>query len=489
MRRTNPATLRATGLSLGDTLLRQVLQFGFSIFLARLLAPEEFGVLAMLYVFIGLASALSEGGLGAALIQNQDSNPAQESSVFQFNAAAGLAMTLLLFASAPAIERFYDYPGLAAITMAMALNVFINALGAIHGALVIRELRIGLQLRIGVISSTVSGVVAVVMAWQGHGVWSLVVQTLLASTLTTALLWAWHGWRPRHAFSIAALRPLLRYGSALMLSGLLDLVVGRLYTVLIGRFYGAAPLGLYMRAVTTQNLPQMMVGAVMRQVAFPVLAASRADLAEVRRSSRLALRASMLLQTPCLLGIAATAESLVPLLFGRGWMPSVPILQVLCIAGCLYPISHVNLTVLKALGRSGIFLRLEAMKKGAALALLLAAAPFGLLAIAWSQVCSALLAVLWNASHADRLVGYGLGTQARDAAPSLALAAGMAIVVWETGRHLDLPNATTLAIQVPLGIGIYVAGCFLFRMARIDDLRHYLKSLAGPTAVTIDDNG
>lgn len=486
---TRSSALRATGLSIGDTLLRQLLQFGFSVFLARLLAPEEFGVLAMLYVFIGLASALSDGGLGAALIHKQDSDAAQESSVFQFNAAVGLAMTLLLCAAAPAIERFYGHPGLAAITMAMALNVFVNSLGAIHGALLIRELRIGLQLRIGAISSTVSGIVAVVMAWRGHGVWSLVAQTLIASTLTTALLWTWHGWRPRHAFSQSALRPLLRYGSALMLSGLLDLVVGRLYTLLIGRFYGAAPLGLYMRAVTTQNLPQMLVGGVMRQVAFPALAAARDDLARVRRNSRLALRASMLMQAPCLLGIAATAEWLVPALFGRAWTSSVPILQVLCVAGCLYPISHLNLTVLKALGRSGTFLRLEAIKKAAALVLLLVAAPFGLLAIAWSQVLSAVLAVAWNASDADRLIGYGLGPQLRDAAPSLLLSAAMALLVWGAGRHVDQSNAVTLAILVPLGIAIYVSGCLVFRLARIEDFRHSLGSLGAAANVTTGSDG
>lgn len=466
--------IRATRLSLGDTLLRQLLPFAFSIILARLLAPAEFGVLAMLYIFVGLASALAEGGLGAALIQKQRTSQTEETSVFVFNAGTGLAMTVLLCLSASAIERFYGHPGLAAIAMAMAANVLINALGAIHASLAVRALRMGLLLRIGLVANVSSGLVALGMAVNGFGAWSLVAQALVASTVQTLLLWKWHDWRPRGRFSARELAPLLRYGGPLLAAGVLDLLAGRFYTLLIGRLHGAAPLGLYMRAVTTQNLPQALVAGVMRQVAFPLLSAGKSDIALVRDRARTALRNAMLLQTPVLLGIAATAEWLVPFLFGRAWIDSVPILQVLCIAGCVYPVSVVNLTAIKALGHSGMFLKLEVMKKTVLLSLLFIAAPFGLLAIAWSQAVSALVACAWNARQGRRLVGYAIAMQARDAAPSLALGAAMGLAVWLSGRLMGLPDGMTLAVQVPLGIALYAAGCLAFGLARWDDLRGYL---------------
>lgn len=451
-------------------MLRQMIQFGFSIALARLLAPEEFGVLAMLYVFVGLASVVAEGGLGAALIHRVENTPSEESSVFHFNATIGFTMALMLCAAAPSIERFYGYPGLASIAMAMAANVFISALGSVHGALLVRELRLGLQLRIGLISGITSGLVAIFLALRGFGVWSLVAQVLVANILNTALLWLWHRWRPTHPFSLSAIRPLLRYGSALMLAGALDLIGGRLYTLLVGRFHGAAPLGLYMRAVTTQTLPQLMVGAAMRQVTFPILSAEQGDLEQVRLRTRSVLQTAMLLHTPCLLGIAATAEWLVPFLFGAHWSPSAPILQILCVAGVLYPISHANLTVLKALGQSRLFLKLEILKKTVLVALFIASVPFGLVAVAWSQVGSSLVALAVNARYSHRLIGYGLGMQIRDAGPSLALGTVMAWSVWLAGRTIDQPDAITLLVQIPIGVTIYVFGVFFLRLVGISDV-------------------
>lgn len=468
---------RTTALSLGDTIVRQGIQFAFSVVLARLLVPEDFGLLAMLYVFTGLASAVAEGGLGAALIQRIENSPAEESSVFAFNALIGLIMALLLWVAAGPIEALYARPGLGVIAMAMGANVFINALGSIHSALIIREGRLGLQLQIGFAAGVVSGLVAVTLAWKGYGAWALVAQTLVASMVSTVLLWTLHGWRPTRWPSMQALRPLLGYGSALMAASLLDAAAGRLYTLLVGRVHGAAPLGLYMRAVSTQQLPHMMLNAAMRQVAFPQLAAHQADRAQLRTSMHAALRHAMLLHTPCVLGIAATAEWLVPTLFGPRWNPSVPILQVLCIAGSLMPLHHANLTLLKALGHSSLFLRLEVLKKAILVALLLMAIPFGLLAIAWAQVLAGALAVGINARYSKRLIGYGFVAQARDAGPYLLAAVLMALVVAAAGAFLAFPGPVMLVLLAGIGVMTYLFLCATWGLVSRADLRRYFESL------------
>lgn len=464
------STQRNTLVSLTDTVVRQAIQFGFTIVLARLLAPEEFGLLAMLAIFIGLASVMAEGGLGVALIQRQATTLLQESSVFYFNAAVGVAMTLLLALSSPYIAMLYGEPRLAAISAAMSLNVLFNAAGAIHVALLVREGRLGVQLRISLLSSVLSGSFGVALAWRGHGAWSLVGQSLLGSAITTALLWSNHRWRPARKFSFHALRPLLRFSWPLMASSLLDAGFGRLHTLLIGRLYGANPLGLYMRASTTQQLPQMMLASTMQRVALPVLATRQHDVAHLLAFTRASLRNAALLYLPAMLGMAAVAERLVPFLFGPAWAPSIPVLRVLCLAGALYPLHQVNLTLLKAMGRSGLFLRLELLKKAALVALLLVAVPMGLLAVAWSTVAAGAVAVMINGYYARQLVGYGLPAQLRDFAPFLAISTAMAVVVWWLGDAVAfVPNAT-LALQVATGIVVYGGACLGLGLARIGEL-------------------
>lgn len=473
-------TSRSAVISLTDTVARQAIQFGFTIVLARLLAPAEFGVLAMLSIFIGLAGVMAEGGLGAALIQRQGSTPLEESSVFYFNAGVGLAMTLALAASAPLVASLYGEPRLMTITVAMSLNVLLNSLGSIHGALIVREGRLGLQLRIGLIVSVVSGGFGLLLALRGYGAWSLVGQSLCSSLLATTLLWTWHHWRPVMEFSGQALRPLLRYGGALMLCDLLEAVFGRLHTLLIGRLYGAAPLGLYMRASSTQQLPKMMLGSVIQKVTFPLLSSAAAEcnnasilLAHTRGS----LRAASILYIPAMFGLAATAKALVPFLFGPHWLPSVPILQVLCLAGALYPLHQVNLTLLKAMGHSSLFLRLEILKKAVLVALLMFAIPMGLLAVAWSQVAAGIVAALINGYYSKALIGYGVSSQLRDLTPPALVGGAMALIVWWQGNALPLPIGMTLLIQVSTGIIVYGAVCLGLGLVRRDEIRAVISQL------------
>lgn len=474
-----PSASRNTMVSLADTVARQLIQFGFTIVLARLLAPAEFGVLAMLSIFISMGAVMAGGGLGVALIQRQRSTALEESSVFYFNAGIGAAMTLALAACAPLVTALYGEPKLFAITIAMSFNILFNALGSIHGAMLVREGRLGLQLRIGLIAGIVSGCSGLLLALQGYGAWSLVGQSLSGSAFGTILLWKWHRWRPTPAFSFVALRPLLRFGAAIMAADLLEAAFGRLHTLLIGRLHGAASLGLFMRASTTQQLPQMMLGTAMQKVTFPLLVAERNDAADLLAATRLSLRASSLLYVPAILGLAATAQTLVPFLFGETWIPSVPVLQVLCLAGILYPLHQVNLTLLKALGHSSLSLRIEVFKKIILVSLLLLAVPMGLLAVAWSQVAAGLAAVLINALYTNRLVGYGLWQQLRDFSPSVAAAGAMSILAWWLGTLLTWPRAAILLAQITTGAVIYGVLCLALGLVTRNHIRVVVCQLCG----------
>lgn len=463
-------SLSAVFWSGADVFMRQGLQFFVSILLARLLSPDDFGVLAMLYLFTGIAGLFIDSGFSSALVQRQDITPADESTVFFFNLGAGLVVALGLCWAAPWIAAFFEQPVLQGLTYVMALNLFLGAFGAIQNVLLTKTLNFKLLMKIGVVASLLSGVLAVILAWQGFGVWSLALQTLVSTVITVALLWRWHPWRPQWVFSFTALRSLFRFGGFLLLSGLLDTIYTRLYSVIIGKLFSARELGFYTRAASTQQLPVNVLTNVLNRVAFPVFSAAAADKAQLARGVRKALRTIMLFNIPAMLGLMVVAEPLVITLFGEKWLPSVPILQVLCLAGVLWPLHVINLNVLMAQGHSNLFFRIEVLKKIIGVVAIAVASFYGILAIAWSQVVVGVLCFLLNAHYTGVFLGYSAWNQTRDLLPYLAVSVLMTLAVWPIHLYSVLSPAAQLGLISGVGALVYLLACRLFRLAAFDEL-------------------
>lgn len=462
--------ISATLWSGADIFLRQSLQFVVSIALARLLRPEEFGTIALLYLFTGIASAFVDSGFSLALIQRQDITHTDESTVFWFNLAMGALVALALWATAPLIARFYALPVLVPLTMLMALNIFISALGSIHGTLLTKRLDFRTQMKVGAIATAISGVVAIYMAARGFGVWAIAAQAFVATCVTTALLWFFNRWRPAPVFSQTSARRLFRFGGYMLASNLIDTVYSRVNTLLIGKFYGVRDLGFYTRADSTQ---QLLVGAltgILGRVAFPIFSAAADDKAQLRRGLQLALRAIMLLNVPMMLGLAAVAEPLVLTLFGQQWLPAVPIMQVLCLGGVLWPLHVINLNVLMAQGYSDLLFRLEVAKKILGVGLLAVGTYFGVMGIAWSQVVFGILAFAINAHYTKRHLDYGTVAQIRDFLPTIAIAAPMALVVHWVSAHLSSTPALELTILTALCASIFLILALAFRLTALNDV-------------------
>lgn len=456
--------INATLWSGADIFLRQGLQFVIAIALARLLTPEEFGTIALLYLFVGLAGAFVDSGFSAALIQRQDTTHTDESTVFWFNLAMGAVMAAGLWLLAPWIAQFYDSPILVPLTRGLALNLFLGALGSIHGTLLAKRLDFKTPMKIGAIATSASGALGVAMAWQGYGVWALAMQTLASTTLTTALLWLFSRWRPSLDFSLDSARRLFGFGGYLMMAGLLDVAYNRVYTLLIGKFWGVQELGFYNRADGTKQLPVSVLTGILSRVAFPIFSAAANDKETLHRGVRQALRAMMLINVPMMLGLMATAEPVVRALFGTQWLPAVPILQVLCLAGLFWPLHVINLNVLTAQGHSQLFFRLEVVKKVAGTGLLAGGAAYGVMGIAWSQVVFGLLAFAINAHYTGIHLGYGFWRQYLDFLPTLAISTAMAAAVYWTGSLLPAPALTKLLMQAAIGAAIFLAGCRVFKL-------------------------
>ncbi len=469
-------TIAAVGWSAVDALLRQGLQFGISVILARLLAPEEFGAVAMVSIFVAVGGVFADGGFGSALIQKENPTRLDTSSVFYFNLTIGMLVALVLWLISPWIARFYRMPVLDQVTRFMALNLVINTFGSVHSVLLTKDLDFRTQTRIGAVAMVSSGVVAVVLAAKGFGVWCLVIQTLVASSLSVLLLWMWRPWRPLLAFSFGALRSLFRFGSFLFLSALLDTAYNRAYGMVIGKLYSARDLGYYSRADGTQQIPTMLLSRVVERVAFPLLSSVATNKELLYRGMQKGLVSTMFVNVPACLGLLAVSRPLVLTLFGEKWAPCIPYLQVLCLPGLLYPIHVINLSVLKSMGRSDLFFRVELVKKLLGILALVISSTISILVMAWSCVLLSVMGFVINSYYVGTLLGYSASRQIVDILPCVCAAGIMAFAVWGISLLLvNVPPPALLAMQVPVGIGVYILASWLLRIPVLSEALQQLQ--------------
>ncbi|MBX3489214.1 lipopolysaccharide biosynthesis protein [Parvibaculum sp.] len=447
--------LRAIRWSAVDIVFQQILRLAISIALARMLSPEEFGTIALLYLFVGIASAFADSGFSSALIQKQDAGHVDESTVFWLNVALGAAMALVLALLAPAIAAFFGIDMLVPLMLVLALNLFVAALGSIHRTLLTKKLDFKTQMVVGLAATFGSGALAIWMAWNGYGIWALAAQTLVAGVFTTVLLWVFNPWRPLLVFSVASARRLFRFGGFMLVSGLLNVAYERSYALVLGRLFGVAELAFYNRADGTKQVPAGVLSGILSRVAFPVFSSAANDPERLRRGVRMALRSIMLINVPSMIGLAALAGPVIDLLFGDAWLPAAPILTVLCLAGILWPLHVINLNVLMAQGHSRLFFRLEVVKTAIGAVAMIGGAAFGPLGVAWAVVLSSILAFLINAHYTNKLLGYGARAQVADFASVLLLALPMGLAVACASEVWDAPPF----IQVP---ALVLAGALMF---------------------------
>jgi O-antigen/teichoic acid export membrane protein len=408
---------------------------------------------------------LAESGLGEALIQRRDPTREDESTVFWFNLAAATVLALALGAAAPWIAQFYGEPRLTALTWAMALNLWLSAWLTVPLALLSKRLDFRLQAKASAAATLAGGAAAVVLALQGAGAWALAAQAIMGTAANALALWWLGSWRPAFVFRRESFRSLFGFGGFLLLSSLLDTFASRLYPIVIGKLHSAYDLGLYTRAISTRDVPQDILAAVFSRVALPAFSSQAHDPAMLRAGLRAGLRAATAINFPAMFGLAVTAPLLVPVVFGPHWEGAVAPLQVLCLAGAMWPAHVANLNALMALGHSHLFFRLELVKKGLFVALVLLASRAGIVAIAWAVAGSSAAAFFINGHYSRKLLHYSSLEQLGDMAPAAALALVMSGVVALAGLPLSaLPDALRLIAEVAGGVAVYAAGARAMRL-------------------------
>lgn len=447
------------GLEIG---LRYALQFGVTVVLAHLVDPSAYGVVAMVLIFTALGNVFVDSGTGLALIQRQRTTVDEETSAFIINLAISGVMAVALIATSHAIAAFYGRPEIAAMCVALSVIFPLNALAVVPDALLTQRLRFQVRTRVEVGSSLASGLIAILLAWAGAGAWALVAQAISSIAMRALMLYLASAWRPSGRYRREDAISILSFGGYMLLAGLLDTAYNRLQAVIIGRLFSARELGFYSLAQNTQQAPTSFAAALLNRLGLPLLSAARHDLAEVRRVHRAALFMSLFAFVPLMIVLAVYASPIVSFVYGERWAPAGKLLSILALGAIPWPAHVLSLVALNAIGEPRLVLRVEVAKKTLAVALLLASAPWGIMAIAWSTVVTSGVSYLLNAYFVGDQLRYNAAAQARDLVPTLVTAGCTAAVAVACASWLPLSLAGVasgigLAMLVHVSVGWLVS--------------------------------
>ncbi len=458
-----------------NSFAEKVIAFVVGIVLARLLSPEEYGVVAMVTIFIVLTQPFVNSGFSQALIRKEQCSKADFSTVFYFNLLIGILIYVALFFSAPAISRFFEEPQLVQITRVIGLIIIIEAVSLIQITIVTKEINFKLLTKIMLSASVLSGTLGILLAMNGAGVWSLVYRALAQQLIISILLWTFNHWKPSRVFSMASLKELFGFGSKLLLTGLLDKLYFNLYNLVIAKRFSAQELGLYSRADMFKNLAAENVSEIIARVAFPAMSTIQGDPEKLKRSYQRILLSAIFIAMVLLFGMAAVSESLIITLIGEQWRGAVIYLQLLCFVGIFHPAFALIQSLLYVLGKSGLILRLEIFAKLMAIPVVTVGIIWGIQWMILAMILAALVEYLVKAFFSGRFIGYTLARQVLDVLPSLLMAVLTGGLMYFIGTRLDTTPLVTLLVQGGAG-GLFIMGlCELTRPKEYTFLKELIR--------------
>jgi len=466
--RSKKKTISGLSWSFIESVSQYGLTFVVSIILARQLSPEDFGLIGMTTIFIAISTTLIDSGFAQALIRKQNTSNIDLSSVFYLNILLGIAFFMLLFFTSPYISSFFDEPKLINIIRVISIGLFIGSFTSIQQTILIKRLDFKLMTLISAISTFFSGVVSIIMAFKGFGVWSLIFGTLVSQSITTLLLWKWNSWRPSLVFSINAIKELFSFGSKLLITSLINTTFNNIYYLIIGKYFSAGDLGYYTRADNFQKLPSQNLTQIIQRVSFPILASIQEDVPKLKSSYIKLLRSIMFITFILMMGMAGSAKEMIVALIGEKWLPSVAYLQMLCFVGMFYPLHAINLNMLNVLGRSDLFLKLEIIKKSLVIPVVIIGIIFGIKYMILGMMVNTLIAYYLNSYWSGVKIGYGIIDQVKDILPSFMIGLLTGLLTFGLGYLLELKPIYEFLIQIAS------AALFVILVGESARLRDYL---------------
>jgi O-antigen/teichoic acid export membrane protein len=467
-------TVKGLGWSALDNAARYGMQFVIGIVLARLLSPDDYGLLGLVGIVTVICTALVNGGFTTALIRKKDATEEDYNTAFICNLSMSLLLYTVIFLCAPWIAAFFEREELTALVRASSLGLIIGALGMVQQTRLTKRIDFKTQTKITIAATALSGIVGIGMALAGFGVWSLVAQQLMSQVATTLLLYIYNRWLPQFSFSKSSFHDLFGFGWKMMLSALLDAVWKELYQAVVGKFYNPATLGQYTRARHYAHLFSSNLTTVVQRVTYPVLSNIQDDKERMTSAYRRIIRMSMFITATLLFALAAVSEPLIYCMIGPKWHEASTYLPLICLNSTLYPLHAINLNMLQVQGRSDLFLGLEVIKKIITLVPLFIGAFVGIIPMLWANIAMGIVAYFLNSYYSGRLLGYSSWMQLKDIAPSLGVASATALSVYFL-KFLPLSYWVVLPTQVLVGALAFFIICRMFRLNEYKEIRDILR--------------
>ena len=462
----------------GERIGAQAVSFLVSIILARLLLPSDYGVIALITIFIDIANVFVSSGFGAALVQKKDADEVDFSSVFYFSIVMSWVLYAIVFFCAPAVARFYDKEILTPVLRVMALKLPLAGVNSVQHAYVQKKMLFKRFFFSTLIGTVGSAVVGIVMAYTGFGAWALVAQYLFNSTMDTVVLWFTVRWRPVWRFSLGRMKYLFGFGWKMLASELIHTSYKQIRSLIIGKVYTEKDLAFYNQGGKLPNLIVTNINSSVSSVLFPAMTLKQDDTSKLKEMVRLAIRVSSYIMWPLMIGLLVMSEPIVRLMFTEKWLPCVPYMQIACIQFALEPVQTANVQAVKAMGKGRTYLIMEIVKKLFGIVMIVAVMYQGVMAIAVTAMFVTFFAALVNSTPNRKYLRYTYREQLVDLIPSILLAAAMGICVYGVGR-LPVPDLVSIVLQVVSGAASYIILSLAFRVSQfryiIDILKNFIK--------------
>jgi len=453
-----------------DKFAAQAAYLIISIVLARLLMPEDFGLISMLSIFFAISQSFISSGMGLGLVQKKNRTDIDFSTVFVFNLTVSVIFYIILFFSAPLIAKFYNVPQLVNLTRVLSISIIISSLAVVQNSRLVINLDFKTLAKANIVAIIASGIIAIYLAYIGWNVWALVVQGILRSTIYVCMLWLLSKWKPSILFSRKSFKELFGFGSKLLIQGLYGTIMQNLYEIIIGKYYSAGDLGYYSKAKGFAETISATVSSILHQVTFPVLASLQDEKERMVSVYRRLIKMTVFFIFPVMTLLALLADPFIRFFLTEKWLPSVVLLQWICFARILRPIGVINMSILNAMGRSDLYLKVDLSKAPIFILILVITVPIGVKAMVIGLVCSSFINFFINAYLPGKLLGYGAFNQLKDMLPVMLATVVMAVIVFISTYFVDEP-LLKLMIGGFTGIAVYTLMAFILRLNELNEIK------------------
>lgn len=459
----------------------QFINLFVQIILARLLMPEDFGLIAMIQIIITLGQTLIDSGMTSSLIRTQAPDERDYSTVFFTNLGVSIIIYALAFSIAPYFAHFFEMPLLTDLVRVYAVTFVIQAFAAVQLARLTKQMKFKLQMLLQLPSTLIGGVCGVLMAYNGYGVWSLVGLNIVMTTILAVSLWIKTDWRPRLIFDWSRFKIHFNFGYKLTLSALLTNLYSESYSLIIGKMFSSAQLGFYKQANTLRMFPVTNVTSALQKVTYPLFSEVQHDNERLKRIFKKINFLVFFVTTPVMLLSIVIAEPLFRFLLTEKWVPAVPYFRILCVAAIFYPLSMYNLNIIAAKGLSGLHLKLEVIKKTLSIMILFALLPLGMYGVVSAAALGMVIGAFVNCLYSGKLINYPVVEQLKDLFPIVLFGTLSMVIVYSLifciGENFAMSDILLIVVSAGLYMGLYIGFSLSFKLNGIEAIRELLKVL------------